>query len=162
MVICYSSNRKQIYKHTYFINVCAKSLQSCPALCNPMDCSPPGSSVHGDSPDKSTGVGCHALFQEIFPIQGSTPRLLHLLHYRQILYSWATREAHSFCIINLKNYFSGKVFSSGKNYLIRMLWLWFLYFWFFFSHFFNASSVHITHSQHFTWTHIIRKSLYNI
>ena len=26
--------------------VCAKSLQSCPALCNPMDCSPPGSSVH--------------------------------------------------------------------------------------------------------------------
>ena len=28
-------------------NVRAKSLQSCPALCNPMDCSPPGSSVHG-------------------------------------------------------------------------------------------------------------------
>ena len=25
----------------------AKSLQSCPTLCNPMDCSPPGSSVHG-------------------------------------------------------------------------------------------------------------------
>ena len=27
--------------------VCAKLLQSCPALCYPMDCSPPGSSVHG-------------------------------------------------------------------------------------------------------------------
>ena len=27
--------------------VCAKSLQLCPTLCNPMDCSPPGSSVHG-------------------------------------------------------------------------------------------------------------------
>ena len=26
---------------------CAKSLQSCPTLCDPMDCSPPGSSVHG-------------------------------------------------------------------------------------------------------------------
>ena len=26
--------------------VCAKSLQSCPTLCDPMDCSPPGSSVH--------------------------------------------------------------------------------------------------------------------
>ena len=26
-----------------------------------MDCSPPGSSCHGDSPDKNTGVGCHAL-----------------------------------------------------------------------------------------------------
>ena len=27
--------------------MCAKSLQSCPTLCNPMDCSLPGSSVHG-------------------------------------------------------------------------------------------------------------------
>ena len=27
--------------------MCAKSLQSCPTLCNPMDCSPPGSSVLG-------------------------------------------------------------------------------------------------------------------
>ena len=27
--------------------VCAKSLQLCPTLCNPMDCSSPGSSVHG-------------------------------------------------------------------------------------------------------------------
>ena len=35
--------------------------QSCPTFCDPMDCSPPGSSVHGDSPDKNTGVGCHVL-----------------------------------------------------------------------------------------------------
>ena len=27
--------------------LCAKSLQSCPTLCDPMDCSPPGSSAHG-------------------------------------------------------------------------------------------------------------------
>ena len=27
--------------------VCVKSLQSCPALCHPMDCSLPGCSVHG-------------------------------------------------------------------------------------------------------------------
>ena len=27
--------------------VCAKSLQSCLTLCDPVDCSPPGSSVHG-------------------------------------------------------------------------------------------------------------------
>ena len=27
--------------------LCAKSPQSCPTLCGPMDCSPPGSSVHG-------------------------------------------------------------------------------------------------------------------
>ena len=39
----------------------AKSLQSCLTLCDPMDYSPPGSSVHGDSPGKNTGEGCHAL-----------------------------------------------------------------------------------------------------
>ena len=27
--------------------VCAKLIQSCPPLCDPVDCSPPGSSVHG-------------------------------------------------------------------------------------------------------------------
>jgi len=30
-----------------------------------------------DSPGKNTGVGCHALLQGIFPIQGSNPCLLH-------------------------------------------------------------------------------------
>ena len=29
--------------------MCAKLLHLCPTLCNPMDCSPPGSSVHGFS-----------------------------------------------------------------------------------------------------------------
>ena len=29
-------------------------------LCDPMDCSPPGFSVHGDSPGKNTGMDCHA------------------------------------------------------------------------------------------------------
>ena len=123
--------------------------------CDPMDCSPPGSSVHGifqtrilewvdisfsrgsppphrsnlhllhctwsptlqaDSlpqasrkalintimlvfnslrscPTLNTGVGCHSLLQGIFPIQGLNLGLLHLLHHRQILYCWVTREA---------------------------------------------------------------------
>ena len=30
-------------------------IQLCLTLCDPMDCSPPGSSVHRDSPDKNTG-----------------------------------------------------------------------------------------------------------
>ena len=34
-------------------------VQSHPTLCDPMDCSPPGSSVHGDSPGKNTRVGCY-------------------------------------------------------------------------------------------------------
>ena len=37
----------------------AKSLQSCPTLCDPMDGSPPGSPIPWDSPGKNTGVGCH-------------------------------------------------------------------------------------------------------
>ena len=35
--------------------------QSFLSLCNHMDCSPPGSLVHGDSPGKNTEVGCHTL-----------------------------------------------------------------------------------------------------
>ena len=60
--------------------VCA---QSCPTLCDPVDHSPPGSSVHGDSPGKNTGEGCHTLFQGIFPIQGLKLRLLCLLHWQE-------------------------------------------------------------------------------
>ena len=58
-------------------------------LSDPMDCNLPGSSVHGDSPGKNTGVGCHAL-QGIFLTQGLNPGLLHC---SQILYLWATRKA---------------------------------------------------------------------
>ena len=57
--------------------------QSCLTLCDPMDCSPPGSSVQVDSPSKNTGVGCHFFLQEIFPTQGSN---LGLPHCRWILY----------------------------------------------------------------------------
>ena len=57
--------------------------QSCPTICDPMDCSPPGSSVHGDSPGKNTRVGSHSLLQGIFSTQGSNPGLPHC---RWILY----------------------------------------------------------------------------
>ena len=42
----------------------AKSLQSCPTLCDPIDGSPPGSGSW-DSPGKNTGVGCHFLLQRM-------------------------------------------------------------------------------------------------
>ena len=57
--------------------------QSCQTLCDPMDCSPPGSSVHGDFLGKNTGVGCHSLLQRIFLTQRLSPGLRHS---RQILY----------------------------------------------------------------------------
>ena len=40
----------------------AASLQSCPTLCDPIDGSPPGSTIPG-IPGKNTGVGCHFLLQ---------------------------------------------------------------------------------------------------
>ena len=50
--------------------------QLSPILCDPMDCSLPGSSVHRDSPGQNTEAGCHALLQGIFPTQGMNPGLL--------------------------------------------------------------------------------------
>ena len=67
----------------YLCYVLCLVAQSCLTLCNAMDCSPPGSSVHEDFPGKNTGVGCHFLLQGTFPTQGSNP---HLLHCRWILY----------------------------------------------------------------------------
>ena len=79
-----------------FLNKCMLCLvaQSCPTLCDPMDCSLTGSSVHGDSQGMNTVMGCHALFQGIFLTQGSNLCLLWLLHCRWVLYLWATGEAH--------------------------------------------------------------------
>ena len=57
-------------------------VQSCPTLCNSMDCRSPGSSVHGDSPGKNPGVACHDLLQGIFPTQGLNPCHLCLLHWQ--------------------------------------------------------------------------------
>ena len=50
-------------------------------LCNLKVCSQAPLSM--DSPGKNTGVGCHALLQGIFPIQGSNPGLPHC---KQIFY----------------------------------------------------------------------------
>ena len=56
----------------------AKSLLLHLTLCDPVECSPPGSSrllCPWDSPGKNTGVGCYALLQGIFLTQGSNPGL---------------------------------------------------------------------------------------
>ena len=74
----------------YFLWIYVLS-QLCLTLCDPMDCHLPGSSVHGDSPGKNTGLGCHALLQGIFPTQGSDP---DFPHRRWILYHLNHQEAH--------------------------------------------------------------------
>ena len=81
--VCFRSltcTRSKVNPQHYMTACCA---QLCLTLCNPVDCSPRGSSDNGDSPDKKTEVSCHALLQEIFPTQGSNPGLPHC---RQIPY----------------------------------------------------------------------------
>ena len=77
-------------------------LHLCLTHCNLMDCSPPGSSVHGNSPGKNTGVGCHALLQGIFPTQGSNPGLPHC---RWTLYCLSHQGHHFSPYINTWNTF---------------------------------------------------------
>ena len=55
--------------------------------------SPPGSSVHVDSPDENTGMGCHALLQGIFSTQGLNPGLPR---WRRILYFLSHPEAQEY------------------------------------------------------------------
>ena len=70
--------------------VFVKVARSCLTLCNPMGCSLSGSFVHGDFPGKNTRLGCHFLFQGIFPTQGLN---LGLPHCRQILYYLSHQES---------------------------------------------------------------------
>ena len=80
------------HTHTHTYNVLCLVAQSYLTFCGPIDCRPPGSSVYEDSPGKSTGMGCHALLQGIFPPQGSNrgfPHhrcILYHLHYQESLY----------------------------------------------------------------------------
>ena len=61
-------------------HVCMLSGFSCVWLCNPMNRSPPGYSVHGIL----QGMGCHALLQRIFLTQGLNLHLLCLLHWQLV------------------------------------------------------------------------------
>ena len=73
----------------------------CLTLCDPVDCSPPGSSVHGN-PGKNTGVGCYFL-QGIFLTQGSNPCLLHWQAHSLPLSHpgspWGSIEPQTLCLI---------------------------------------------------------------
>ena len=63
--------------------VCVLVTHSYLTFCDPMNCSPSGSSVHGILKARILGVSCHSLLQGIFPTQGLN---LGPLHCRWILY----------------------------------------------------------------------------
>jgi len=57
------SNPESLY-YVAAVAAAAKSLQSCPTLCDPIDRRQPTRlSCPWDSPGKNTGVGCHFLLQ---------------------------------------------------------------------------------------------------
>jgi len=67
-------------------HLCVLAAQSCPTLCNPIDCGPPGFSDHGILQAKILEWVAILFSRGIFLTQGSNPGLLCLLHCRQILY----------------------------------------------------------------------------
>jgi len=101
-----NNQREMLFVDTSLPNLNSGLLVLClvaqlrPTLCDTMDCSPPGSSVHRDSPGKNTGVGCHALLQGIFPTQGSNPGLSRC---RQILYHLSHQGSLVLCNIKIKD-----------------------------------------------------------
>ena len=89
----YTKFTKFMYKtnESYWLDhyCCCLVAQSCPTLCNPMDCSPPGSSVHGISQASSLEWFAISFFRA-----SSTPRNWTCISCidRQILYHWAIRK----------------------------------------------------------------------
>ena len=61
---------------------CAKSLQSCPSLCDHMDCSPPGSSIHGVLQARILEWVAMPSSRSSWPSDWTTPCLLYLLHWQ--------------------------------------------------------------------------------
>ena len=87
--------------------------QSSPTLCDPVDCSLPGFSVHRDSPGKNTWVGCQALIKEIFLTQGSTQVSCIA---GKFFIMWATRGWHDCAIHYVLGFLSPlPQFSDSRN-----------------------------------------------
>ena len=112
IVILSEVSQRQICDKVYAC-MCAKSLQSCLTLCDPMDCSPPGSSVHGDSPGKSTRVYFHALLQGIFPTHGSNTWLFFFLIFLLVIYCLLNRTS----ILRIRTFFFNFTILYGFYYI---------------------------------------------
>ena len=89
--IWHRKNKEQMQK----INKCdwseSEVAQSCPTLCNPMDCSLPGFSVHGIFQATVMGVDCHFLFYRGSSQPRDRTRVSHIVN--RCLTVWATTKA---------------------------------------------------------------------
>ena len=95
---CVKSKISHPFFSSYFIfgnmPACVLSCFSPIQLCNLMDCSPPGSSVHGIFPGKNTGVGCHGLLQGIFLAQGHERSTKNQINNTTLLHAGKGVGAH--------------------------------------------------------------------
>ena len=66
----------------------AKSLQSCPTLRDPMDCSPPGFSIHGFLQARALEWGASAWVSKIEKDVETHCRMFLLTHHSQPRHSW--------------------------------------------------------------------------
>ena len=89
-------------------------VKSCLTLCDPRDCSPPGSSVHGISQGRILEWVCF-LLQGIFSTHGSNPRFLHW-QVDSLLLSHPG-SAHFLYIV-------GMLSSSDASSVAVFMWLW--------------------------------------
>ena len=107
---------------------CAELLQLCLTLCDPMDHSPPGSSVHRIHQTRVGWGGCHILLQGSFWPRG----WVHLLHLLQVLYLWCHLGSPWMLVLVLKCSREGtwirRVFSNeilemvSEMEIIKALW----------------------------------------
>ena len=127
---CYTKRNKYTHRESltlkYFliawlhIPCCAVlclAAQLCLTLCDPMDCSTSGSSVHWDSQGKNASMDCHALLQGIFQTQGVNPALLHC---RWILYHLSHQGSlcvHIYIFVCVYIYISEKVMAPHSSTL---------------------------------------------
>ena len=96
--------------------VAAKSHQSCPTLCDPIDSCPPGSHPW-DSPGKNTGMGCHVL------LQCMNMKVKSLSHVRLFATPWTVAyQAPPSMGFSRQEYWSGVPLHSP---MIRIRWVLF-------------------------------------
>ena len=104
----------------------AKSLQLCPTLYDPVDCSPPGSSVHAILQARILEwVSYHALLQRIFPTQWSNPCLLRTAWLAGGFFTTSTTgKPGNFHVLSLKNTHSTSNGSTKSQSAVEDLATW--------------------------------------
>ena len=93
--------------HTFVCCYCCLVAQFCSALVIPWTVSLPISSVHGIFWARLRGWVAISFFRASFN-PGIEPTFLHLLHYKWILYHWATREAPVYILYQNNHPYTGK------------------------------------------------------